>query len=471
MTTKSQKIEGRILSIPRVVLAGTHSGVGKTSLTLAIVAALRRRGYRVQTFKVGPDFLDPSYLALASGRPCYNLDGWMSSREYVEGLFARAAQGADISVIEGVMGMYDGAGPASSEGSTAEIARWLKAPVLLVVDASGMAFSLAAMVKGYAEFEPDLRICGVIANRCGTAWHVAALAEALQASSLPPLVGGIPLGALPNLPSRHLGLVTADSRTLSAEIIEKLALAWETHATVEEVVKLSQSAPPLSASPGEKVKTSRRVRIGIPYDAAFHFYYPDLLDELEAAGGEVHRFSPIQDSHLPRGLQGLYLGGGYPEEHAEALAANENMLSDIRQLAVSGRPIYAECGGLMYLGQKLETLDGREHSLVGVLPATTRMLPLRKALGYVEIELREDSLWGSRGATLRGHEFHYSELVSEPAGKEGWRAVYNLRRRDTQKTRWEGFQRGRVLASYAHLHLASRPEAVKRFLSLCEEKR
>lgn len=452
---------------PRVVIAGAHSGVGKTSATLAIVGALRRRGYRVQSFKVGPDFLDPSYLSLASGRPCYNLDGWMTSREYVRNLFAKTSYGADVSIIEGVMGMFDGADPKTLAGSTAEIAHWLDAPVLLVVDAHGMARSLAAVVKGYGEFEPNVKISGVLANRCGSAKHVEWLAQSLKASFLPPLMGGIPSGAFPQLPSRHLGLVTADAQNLSAGALEQLSLALEKYGSVDEIFALAREVSPLPAGAEENKAPFSPVRIGIARDSAFHFYYQDLLDELKAAGGELVLFSPINDSHLPEGTQGIYFGGGYPEENAQALAANKTMLADVRRFAASGRPMYAECGGLMYLGQSLKTLDGREHSLTGVLPVSTRMLDRRKSLGYVEITLREDSLWGFRGKSLRGHEFHYSELESDPIGRDGWLAAYTLHRRDLETVRYEGFQRGVILASYAHLHLASHPEAVRRFLSLC----
>ncbi|HSR13917.1 MAG TPA: cobyrinate a,c-diamide synthase [Thermodesulfobacteriota bacterium] len=455
---------------PRFVIAGAHSGVGKTSVALAVVGALRRRGYRVQTFKVGPDFLDPSYLSLASGRPCYNLDGWMTGREYVLELFFRASEGADISVIEGVMGMFDGADPKTLSGSTAEIALWLDAPVLLVADVHGMARSVAALVKGYAEFEPGVRVSGVLANRCGSPKHVEWLAQSLQSSSLPPLVGGIPLGAFPRLPSRHLGLVTADTQNLSAGVLEQLAVSFEQNASVDKILSLAREASPIPAANPAEPGALIPARIAVARDKAFHFYYQDLLDGLKTEGGELIPFSPIDDARLPDGCQGIYFGGGYPEENAAALAANESMLEGVRRFAASGRPIYAECGGLMYLGRSLRTLDGKEHALAGTLPVSTRMLERRKALGYVEVELREDSLWGRRGESLRGHEFHYSELEEDPVGKEGWRAAYALRRRDVGTLREEGFQRGRVLASYAHLHLASHPQAVRRFLSLCGDK-
>ena len=241
-----------MIDCPRIVIGGTESGAGKTSITLALVAALRRRGARVQTFKVGPDFLDPSYLAIASGRPCYNLDGWMMGRDYVEKLVARATADADIAVIEGVMGLFDGADPDSLEGSTAEIAAWLKAPVILVANVYGMARSLAAVVKGFATFERKVRVAGVIANHCGSVRHGIMLAEALQASRLPPMVAAVPRGALPELPSRHLGLVTADSRNLPPETLEALADAFEHYSTLSEIVNMARSAPILYVEAPER---------------------------------------------------------------------------------------------------------------------------------------------------------------------------------------------------------------------------
>lgn len=452
----------------RVAIGGTHSGVGKTSLTLALVAALRRRGYRVQTFKVGPDFLDPSYLALASGRPCYNLDGWMMGRKYVEKLFARVTADADMVVIEGVMGLFDGAKTYSLKGSTAEIAAWLKVPVVLVADVHGMARSLAAIVKGYATFDGRIKVGGVIANRCGSENHAAFLREALKISRLPPLVAAIPRGALPKLPSRHLGLVTADARNLSPQILDMLADAFERHAMMEEFLKLAEAAPLLYDDVSARQTAPKRVRLGVAYDAAFHFYYQDFLDELERRGCELVRFSPVSDSRLPDGLDALYFGGGYPEEMAAYLSKNSAMRAAVKAFAESGRPVYAECGGLMYLCRTLEKADGTVYPMVGLLPVKTRMHNHIQSLSYTEVVLKEDSLWGKKGSMARGHEFHYSQILSSPAGLGGWRSVYSAKKRRSGIPEEEGFQKDQVLASYVHLYLASRPALLEHFIKTCE---
>ncbi len=449
---------------PRIVIAGTSSGVGKTSVCLGLIAALRKRGLRVQTFKVGPDFLDPTYLSLASGRPCYNLDGWMmGGKDYVSRLFCRVSSKADIALIEGVMGLFDGADATTSEGTTAEIARWLGAPVLLTANAHGLGRSLAAMVKGYTEFESGVEIAGIIANQCGSEEHASVLAQALRSMSLPTLAGAIPRGGMPPLPSRHLGLVTADDQNLASTTLDALAHGVEAHASLEEILRLARSARPMETSVPERKAAPKRRRLAIARDKAFHFYYQDLLDELETGGCELMPFSPVRDEALPV-CDALYLGGGYPEEHAESLSANEPMLGAVRRFAAARKPIYAECGGLMYLSKRVRLRDGREYPMVGLLPAATRMLERRKALGYVEVTLRADSLWGSAGTTLRGHEFHYSDLVFPEAGAPGWEAPYILRRRRTGSVREEGLQGGRVLASYVHVHPAAAPGAVRYFI-------
>jgi cobyrinic acid a,c-diamide synthase len=455
------------------VIGGTGSGVGKTSFAVGLSRWLAREGLRVQTFKVGPDFLDPTYLAMASGRTCYNLDGWMTSHDYVRRLFDRATADADIAVIEGVMGLFDGTSPRTLEGSTAEISLCLKAPALLVADAHGTARSLAATVKGFAAFEPGVCIAGVIANRGGSQRHRLLLADSLSAAGTAPLVGMAPSHSLPTLPGRHLGLVAADQANLSAQSLDCIADACAEHLDVATIVELARSAgkrvddSPLSVAEEPVSALQQKVRLGIARDEAFHFYYADNLEAIAAAGAELMPFSPLSDRRLPEDLDGLYLGGGYPEVYAERLADNATMLSDIRQFAASGRVIYAECGGLMYLGRAVTTLDAVRYPLAGVLPLETVVRKKLNALGYSGVTLNEDSLWGSRGASFRGHEFHYSEL-SEPFPIDaGWERVYSIDRRSGDSVALEGFQRGRILASYVHGHFASRPHLIRHFLACC----
>ena len=497
--------------IPRIVIAGTHSGVGKTSVTLGLIAALKRRGLRVQTFKVGPDFLDPSYHAAASGRPAYNLDGWMSNQEYVTRLFSRVSADADISIIEGVMGLFDGAYPDSIAGSSAEIALWLNSPVILVTDVYGMAGSIAALVKGFATFHEGVHIAGVIANACGSRRHAELVEKSLESSGVSRIVGAIEKGGLPALSSRHLGLVTANAKNFSPLFLDDLADAVGRQVSLDDILRIANSAGLFSpgnnqdipekgvlgtspnayeqrrapesmsgkdTSGGVSAVDSRTrpsygkaICIGVARDEAFHFYYQDLFDELTKIGCSMIPFSPLGEGKLPAGIDALYIGGGYPEEYAEKLAGNEAMKEDIRKFANSGRPVYGECGGLMYLSEGIETRDSISHPMVGLVPARTRMLDRIKSLGYVEITLQADGLWGKKGDLLRGHEFHYSELLESPAGKEGWGSVYDVTYRRTNAVYHEGFQRGNILASYIHLHLAGRPAALEAFLALCRKSR
>jgi cobyrinic acid a,c-diamide synthase len=393
----------------------------------------------------------------------------MTSRDYILGLFNRTTQEADMAVVEGVMGLFDGSDPATSEGSTAEIACWLDAPVLLVVNVHGMARSLAAIVKGCAEFDRRLKIVGVIANRCGSDHHKNWLAQSLESASLPPLLGAIPRGSLPALPSRHLGLVTADPENLSPGILEELAHAFETHVAIDAILKIAKDTEAFSvtemASEGKLHR--KRISIGVAHDRAFHFYYPDNLDELKSRGCDLVRFSPLDGRELPEGLDGLYLGGGYPEVFAEALANNREMMEAIREFARRGLPVYAECGGLMYLTQGIETAHQKRFPMVGLLPIWSRMLDRLKSLGYVEVTLTRNSLWGDRGAAIRGHEFHYSELIGDPLGDGLWTSAYHLRHRRSKDPVAEGFQQGRILASYVHIHWASQPQAMETFIARC----
>lgn len=459
---------------PRIVVAGVQSGVGKTSLTLALVAAFRRRGLRVRTFKVGPDFLDPTYLEAASERPCYNLDSWMSGAEYVRELFVRTTHHADIAVVEGVMGLFDGAEDDSISGSTAEIARLLDAPVLLVVNAHGMARSIAAMAGGYNTLEQGVRIGGVIANHAGGESHRRILRQALAAANCPPLCGCVPRDAIPGLPSRHLGLVTADPTRIRAEVVDRCRDAAESHVSCDTILEIARHAPALTVkgmpeSPATRVR--ERVRIALAWDEAFHFYYQDTLDTLQTFGAELIRFSPLRDRSVPRVCDGIYIGGGYPEEFAEALSRNHGMLSSIREFGDSGKPLYAECGGLMYLSEFIVDRTERRHPMAGLIPTGAKMLTKRKALGYETITLNHDTFLGPAGSAFRGHEFHYSELTHDPLAGSRWRAAYRCTRKRTGRKRREGYHRSNILASYVHLHLGNRPDAIDRFIHMCAESK
>jgi cobyrinic acid a,c-diamide synthase len=456
-------------SQPKILVAGTGSGVGKTSVTLGLVAAFVRRGLTVQTFKVGPDYLDPTYLKIVSSRPCYNLDGWMTDENYIKGLFGEISSEADISVIEGVMGLFDGANPLDNTGSTAEIAYFIDAPVLLVLNGHGMSRSVAALVKGFSQFEPSIRICGVIANFCGSQRHIEAIGCALEQKDLPPLLGGIPRNGFPELPSRHLGLITADNRTLNPTIISKLADAVNDCVDLDRILELSKQYDK-SGGLFERINfpnsRPKKIRLGIAMDDAFHFYYPDNLSAIESQGCELVYFSPLTSKNLPPDLDGVYFGGGYPEEFLETLESNIDMLESVRSFCASGRHVYAECGGLMYLGKGVEKLDGTKHLLAGIIPIWTRMLPRLKTLGYVEVILQEDCILGNKDSRLRGHEFHYSEIVWTDAESLGqWNRPYSASYRRSGSPVAEGFNNGSILASYVHVHFASNPNCAGNFVN------
>lgn len=460
-----------ICNCPRIVIAATNSGAGKTSISLGVTRALVRRGLKVRTFKVGPDFLDPTYLSMASGRTCYNLDSWMMGKDYLPKLFARTTQNADIAIIEGVMGLYDGESPTSLEGSTAEVADILSAPITLILNARGLSRSFAAMVKGFACFEDNVNVSAVIANHCGSDRHKKWLAESLAAIELPEMIGAIERQSFPKLPSRHLGLVTADREILKAEVIDKLADICEQNIDIDALIELASKASAIDVENEQVTNSAKSVRLGIARDAAFHFYYPDNLEALQRHGCELIGFSPINDASLPADLDGLYIGGGYPEEFAKELSVNEKMHNSIAEFAGSNKPIYAECGGLMFLGNKLITVNAKECPMVGLLDITTKMLDRFKTLGYVQVDLLQNSLWGTKDTRIRGHEFHYSEITGPLENNSGLQKIYSVKRRSGSESSIEGFQKQNILASYMHLHFASQPQTVKNFIKTMETSR
>jgi len=451
--------------VARVVIAGTASGVGKTTVTVGLVRALQARGLRVAVFKCGPDYLDPTYHARAAGATCHNLDGWMMGRAAVAQTFAHTTRDADVALIEGVMGLYDGVSPTGDEGSTAELARWLGAPVLLVCDASGMARSIAALARGFAAFDPALALAGVVANQVGSRGHLDLLRKATAGQ--PGVVGGLPKAPELAFPERHLGLRTADRDAVPEALLAAWGARVEQWLDVDQILAIARRAPALPVIEDAPVAAAvaRRCRIGLALDEAFHFYYDDNLRRLEQLGAELVRFSPVHDVRIPD-VDGLYLGGGYPEVHAAALAANQTMRADVAAFAAAGRPIYAECGGLMYLARQIETLDGQRHAMAGVIPGEVAMRDRLVALGYVEVETQAPTSLGGPGLRFRGHQFRYSELTLTGEVDH----VYTVRRRRGGEVTHEGYRLGHTLASYVHAHWASNPMAARGLVDACANR-
>jgi cobyrinic acid a,c-diamide synthase len=408
-------------------------------------------------FKVGPDYIDPGLHAAACGRPSRNLDGWMCGEDRVKEGFARGCAGAELAVVEGVMGLYDGASGSMDTGSTAEIARWLGGSVILVVDARSQARSAAALVLGFTRFAPELEFGGIVFNRVGSSRHEALLREATESvPGLPPVLGCLPRDEEIIMPHRHLGLVTAADLQEREAIFARMADRVERHIDIDALLRRSQ-AKSEDWIPAANI-ISKDTPIAVARDEAFCFYYPENLEMLEEAGARLIPFSPLRDNDLPEGICGIYLGGGYPELHAEALARNASLRLRIREAAASGLPIYAECGGLMYLA---EEIDGRP--MCGVIPARAAMLPRRKALGYREVTFAADTPLGPAGSTMRGHEFHYSEMKVPAAVPR----VFRLNRPGGEDLGFEGYRVDNVLGSYVHLHFGSRPEAARIWVAFC----
>ena len=457
-----------LLTLPRIVLAGVSSGVGKTTMTAAFIAHLRTRGIQVQPFKVGPDYIDPSHLALAAERPCYNLDTWMMPPDRMLDVFCHATVSADIAVIEGMMGLYDGEKSTSDVGSTAQIAKMLQAPVVLVIDAGAMARSAAAVVLGFQQLDPEVRIAGVIANRVGGAGHARLLQEAIEAATGVPFLGYFCHFPSIQVPERHLGLVPAAERVVSGQQLAALGQQFGQTCDCEKLLTLAREVPPLEHSSQDpfssKGTTSERVRIAIAQDEAFNFYYPDTLDLLRLAGAELVFFSPLHDTLLPEQMGGIYIGGGFPEEYAHRLSANGSMRAAIARLLQQDIPCYAECGGLMYLCQSIRIASGEELPMVGAIARQSIMSadPGGLVIGYREATALRDTLLTYQGEGVRGHEFHYS-CLDAPLSRE--EAAYEFAARGQV----EGFAHRNLLATYVHLSFSGFPLAAQRFVTAARQ--
>jgi cobyrinic acid a,c-diamide synthase len=445
-----------------LLIGGTASGVGKTTVALAIIACLRRRGYVVQPCKGGPDFLDTTHHSRIAGRKSRNLDTWMLSPESNREVLSRAAVGADAVVVEGMMGLFDGKDGVTETGSSAEIAKMLKLPVLLVLDCAKSARSVAATVLGFECFDPDLPLAGLILNRVAGLHHYRLLESAIQARCKTPILGWLPREPNIAIPERHLGLHAAGESEISLDALANLA---ETHFKVDELLQLDFPLK-TAVSPTTVKGESPHVRIGVARDHAFSFYYEDNLDLLREQGADVIPFSPIADEALPSDLDALYFGGGYPELYARELSANTPMLDQIRAFARSGGHIYAECGGLLYLSQQLTTAHGSVYPMLGILPLKMEMTSKLVDFGYVTVTFTQDCLLGPRGTIIRGHSFHYSRICSDCEVATSYQVGFSL----SGKQQWEGFTHGNVLASYVHLHFGANPVVARHFVGAIRQK-
>jgi len=468
-----------IIETPRLVIAAPSSGCGKSTVATGLMAALAATR-RVQGFKVGPDYIDPGYHTAASGRVSRNLDTWLMAPAGVQAVFARAVAGADIAIIEGVMGLFDGYSAHAESGSTAEVAKLLGAPVILVLDVSSMARSAAALACGYRDYDPMLSVAGVICNHVASEQHARWVREAIEDVGLP-VLGCLPRLEALRIPERHLGLEMAVERraTLPA-FLQHLAGAVSQYVDLQRVQRIAETAQPLDlalpemAAPsgcGAPQKASKlsgalgapAVRIAVARDEAFCFYYEDNLDLLRAAGAEVVPFSPLADPELPADCAGLYLGGGYPELYGPQLAANRSLRLAIRSAHEAGMPIYAECGGLMVLTESIRDLAGETWPMVGILPGQAR-LRAKLVMGYRLVTAQRDSLLLRQGEQVRGHEFHYSDWVGYPADLP---YAYEIRPNEEGPASYAGVAHNGLLASYVHLHFGAWPELALRLVDAC----
>jgi len=449
------------INTPRVVIAGTNSGVGKTTIVAGLLAAYRDRGLKAQPFKVGPDYIDPGFHKLASGRDCFNLDTWLVPKQKLSPFFVDMARDADISIIEGVMGLYDGGREGVS--STAEIAKALNAPVILVIDCKAMAASAGAIALGFREFDKDLNFAGVILNRLGSTNHERMIRDTMERLNIP-VIGAIHRNDKMHSPERHLGL-TPVTEVDPTEAIDTIRNAVNIEVDLNLLLTIARSAPTIvEDSLYSKKQNSKRVRIGVAFDEAFSFYYPASLKALEEKGAELIYFSPLKDSVLPE-VDGLLFGGGFPEMFLTQLSVNEGLRQSIKVVADAGIPIYAECGGLMYLCEGVTNFDNVTAPMVGIVPATCTMQDKLQKVGYVTATALEDNILCKKGESLKGHEFHFS--ITEPKTEDfPWAFEFVGGRLNTKYK--GGYAYKNILATYLHLNFAGSEEATTHFIDSCE---
>lgn len=451
------------VTIPRIIIAGTNSGVGKTTIVTGLLAALTSQGLRTQSYKVGPDYIDPGYHKLASGQDAHNLDTWLVPEDKLAAIFARTATGKDIAIIEGVMGLYDGGRRGVS--STAAVAKLLDAPVILVVDARSMGESAAAIVLGFKLYDPDVKLAGVIINRLGSDTHRDMIVQAVEKLGVP-VIGTLRRNQELAMPERHLGL-TPVTENEALDAVAAMGRQMAAEISIEKLLAIANAAPALPvAAPACVPAGDGRVRIGVAHDAVFSFYYPESLQVLAEAGAELIYFSPLHDTELPA-MEGMILGGGFPEMFVEVLEKNTAMRQAVYEACKNGMPVYAECGGLMYLSESITDFNGTAYQMAGVVPAVCSMQQKLETVGYVEVTALSDNILCSCGDKLKGHEFHFSTMT--PRQNEEFPWAFQFTKVRNGMTHLGGFVHNNVLASYLHMHFAGNGKAAERFVAQCRQ--
>ena len=443
------------------MIAALRGGSGKTILSIGIIAAWRKLGKSIAPFKKGPDYIDAGWLALAAGRPCYNLDSFLLSSENNFTSFLSHSEDHDISVIEGNRGLYDGIDLEGST-STAELAKLLQTPVVMCVDCTKITRTMAAVVSGCAQFDPDVRIKGIILNRVANPRHEKKLRDSIEHYSKIPVVGAIPKQSHEYFPERHLGLVPTPEHDWANESIEAIASIAEKHIDLDAIVKIAQNAPELNAEferteivDQQPLSASGKPtpRIGVIKDSAFQFYYPENIDALKAAGAEIEFISPLEIQTLPQ-LHALYIGGGFPETHAAQLSENESFSRQLKTMVEDGFPIYAECGGLMYLGEEL-ILEDRSYPMTGILPLVFDFYKKPQGHGYTIVKVEGENPYFPVGAEIKGHEFHYSRVRNWSGKKSD--LIFQMQRGAGIHEDRDGILYKNVLATYTHIHALGNP--------------
>lgn len=445
-----------------IVIAAPNSGSGKTTITLGLMRALSRR-FQVVPFKVGPDYIDPSYHQAATKNEPHNLDLFLLGEENLKKIFFQSIRKGEMAIVEGVMGLFDGLG-IESWASTAHVAKILKLPVILVVDVRSMSTSAAALVHGFQTYDPEVQLVGVICNQTSSKTHFSQVKESIERDCKLPVVGHLPFKKFLDLPERHLGLVPGWEITHLEKWLDHCADFFLKNVNLNQIIDLMIPLEEYSITPSQwtRFSPSKKIRIGVAYDRVFHFYYSDSLESLRSNGAELVYFSPLNDRLIPEGLDGLIIGGGFPEMFAMMLSHNQSMRHSIKTAIENGLPTYAECGGMMYLAREIEDHINRFYPMVGIFPVKAIMSKRLQHFGYVEVKVIRNNILAPSGTVLHGHEFHYSELIGSLPSSS-----YQVKKPNQKYTWNSGFVYKNCLASYVHLHLAAYPELISNFLNHC----